>query len=116
MNSTNGWRRMTRRFSRQRVLGLLLLAPALAVQAQRAPDTEATASADARGSEDSQDRRVSLQLLEFLGEFTTEDGDWVDPELLMEGDIVGTARREMGTESGREAPAQGTDGTDEQPR
>jgi hypothetical protein len=89
---------MTRRFSRQRALGLVLLAPALAAQAQPAPEArDATASTEAHGSGESTGP-VSLQLFEFLGEFSTEDGEWVDPLILMEGDIVGTAQTGMGRE------------------
>ena len=99
---------MTRKFSRQGALGLVLLAPVLAAQAQQAPDTgDATTSAEAHGSRDTAGR-VSLQLFEFLGEFTTEDGEWVDPELLMEGDIVGSAQTGMGRE-GQETRGQDAD-------
>jgi hypothetical protein len=99
---------MTRRFSRQGALGLVLLAPALAAQAQPAPDTrDATASVEAHGSGDAAGR-VSLQLFEFLGEFTTADGEWVDPAILMEGDIVGTAQTGMGRE-GPNTQEQGAD-------
>jgi hypothetical protein len=86
---------MTPRFSLQRALGLLLLLQAFAAQAQPAADPgESVESGD--GGDGSS--RLSLQLFEFLGEFTTEEGDWVDPALLMEGDIVGSARTEMGRE------------------
>jgi hypothetical protein len=106
---------MTRRFSRQGALGLVLLAPFLemqaqpvsAAQAQPADTRDATASVEAHGSGDSAGR-VSLQLFEFLGEFTTEDGEWVDPAILMEGDIVGSEQTGMGRE-GQETRGQGTD-------
>jgi hypothetical protein len=97
---------MTPRFSRQ--LALVLLAPALAAQAGPAPDAaDSTATAETRGAGDSV-TRASLQLFEFLGEFTTEDGEWVDPAILMEGDIVGSAQTGMGRE-GQEPRGQDTD-------
>jgi len=95
---------MTHRFSRQGALGLVLLAPALAAQAQPAPDTAGTThSVEAHGSGDS-----TLQLFEFLGEFTTEDGEWLDPVILMEGDVMGSAQTGMARE-GQETRRQDTD-------
>ena len=34
-----------------------------------------------------------LELLEFLGEFEDPDGEWVDPELLLELPEVGTGEQ-----------------------
>jgi hypothetical protein len=82
---------MIPRLSVQRTLGVLLLAQALAVDAQPAPDTGNATAAD---EQDTTEGQVSLQLLEFLGEFTTEDGEWVDPAILMEGNVAGSARAE----------------------
>jgi hypothetical protein len=102
---------MTPRFSLQDALGLLLLLPALAAQAQPAADAaEPVESGHGPGDGSG---RVALQLFEFLGEFTTEEGDWVDPALLMESDIVGYARTEMGRDvqggDGQAARAQDSD-------
>lgn len=66
---------MTPRSSILPVLGLLVLAYTPVSQAQTA--AEAAARIPAAGAEDE-----LVSLLEFLGEFTTQDGEWVDPELL----------------------------------
>jgi hypothetical protein len=71
---------MTPRFSIPAVLGLLLVAQSMTAQEQPEATPEA-ATADARAAGDA---GSLISLLEFLGEFTTEDGEWVDPELLLE--------------------------------
>jgi hypothetical protein len=79
MSSTNGWPRMTLRSSLRASLGLVLLAHA--VQAQPVGGQEANASEVSRAGSNAVGP-TSLELLEFIGEFTTEEGDWVDPALL----------------------------------
>ncbi len=94
---------MTLRFSIQSVLGLVLLAQAMGLQAQPAP-ASGNSSAPA-------DSPTMLELFEFLGEFTTEEGEWVDPALLLEADADeqadATRRRSagLGTEAGEEQTA-----------
>jgi uncharacterized protein HemY len=70
---------MSPRFSIQTGLGLLLLAHAMMAQGQQA-DRAAVDAAVNMGNAGP----VLLELLEFIGEFTTEDGEWVDPSALLE--------------------------------
>ena len=99
---------MTPRFSRQGALGLLLLLQALFAHAQSA----AGASGSTEGSGTGDDSgRISLQLFEFLGEFTTEDGEWLDPAILLDGDGAGSAPTAMGRD-GNEPSEQGRDARD----
>lgn len=98
MNFTSGWRRMTPRFSARGALGLLLLLQAMVTQAQQQEPAVEGGETAARGPETA-GVRLSLQFFEFLGEFTTEDGEWVDPAVLMESDIVVSA----GTATGHDA-------------
>jgi hypothetical protein len=72
---------MTPRFSIPAALGWLLLAQTLAAQEQ--PEAPDAPSADARVASDA---GSLVLLLEFIGEFTTEDGEWVDPELLVDAE------------------------------
>ncbi len=75
---------MTPRFRIQGSLWLMLLAYALAIHAQEQAIDETAAPA-------------LLELLEFIGEFTTEDGEWVDPAVLLEaddGELGGGTQRE----------------------
>jgi hypothetical protein len=101
---------MTPRFSREGMLGLMLLALARVAHAQPSADPGAPAAdASEHGATDI-GAPVSLQLFEFLGEFTTEDGAWVDPTLLMEADIVDSARTALGREG---QDVRGQDANDE---
>ncbi len=102
---------MTLRFSIQSALGLMLLAHAVGVQAQPATVSEdAVANPDGpTGATEEVAGPVLLELLEFSGEFTTEDGEWVDPTLLLEADdegLAGAARdgtRELGAPQDEQA-------------
>jgi hypothetical protein len=71
---------MTPRFSIPAALGLLLLAQTMNAQEQ----PEATPDAPSADARVAGEEGGLVSLLEFLGEFTTEDGEWVDPELLVE--------------------------------
>jgi hypothetical protein len=66
----------------------LLVAHAAVVRAQPADSGDAVVVAEglAEGLAEVDDAAgpVLLELLEFIGEFTTEDGEWVDPVLLLE--------------------------------
>jgi hypothetical protein len=79
---------MTPRSSIQGAFGLLLLAQTLTVQAQ-----PATADEEAARPPPDTESAGLVSLLEFLGEFTTEDGEWVDPEILLETEVTGSGRR-----------------------
>lgn len=82
---------MTPRFRIQGSLGLVLLAYSLAIHAQEQSVDETGAVAGETAGP------VLLELLEFIGEFTTEDGEWVDPTVLLEvedGELAGGTRRE----------------------
>ena len=115
---------MTPRFSIQASLVLLLLVQALATQAQdRSARTAGGVSGDAAGvsttgvstgvaagaSAGSGAKEtagpVLLELLEFIGEFTTEDGEWMDPAVLLEVDA-----RELSNGSRREPAVLGAEG------
>ena len=72
----------------------------------------ALAAGPPRGSDDGVEGAPPVALLEFLGLWTTDDGRWVDPELLdalpdeaMEGGMP--APEAPGTEPGAEAPEPG---------
>jgi hypothetical protein len=39
-------------------------------------------------SHSEENNEPSLELLEFLGDFTTDDGDWIDPKELGEIDLA----------------------------
>jgi hypothetical protein len=94
---------MTPRFRIQGGLGLMLLAYALAIHAQEQPVDEADGTAGETtvetGGETAGETAgpALLELLEFIGEFTTEDGAWVDPAVLLEvedTELAGGTRRD----------------------
>ena len=76
---------MTPRFSIPGALGLVFLAQSLAAQDQ----PEATAGATAADARVTSEASSLVSLLEFIGEFTTEDGEWLDPELLEQAESDG---------------------------
>jgi len=79
---------MAARFSVRRAFGLLLLAHGVIAQAQPASETGNAARRPATVEPDS-----LVSLLEFIGEFTTEDGEWVDTEILLETEVARSGRR-----------------------
>lgn len=91
---------MTPRFSIQAGLGLLLLAHAAVAPAQAEPAGDGAAVAASRQPAEAGTEvagPVLLELLEFIGEFSGEDGEWVDPSVLLELDadeLAGTTRGE----------------------
>lgn len=92
---------MIRKPSIGRAVGFALLAQALAAQAAQPEEaTDDGGVAARRQATGDSTGRASLQLFEFLGEFTTEDGEWVDPEVLLEADLVSPRQGEMGTRGG----------------
>jgi hypothetical protein len=75
---------MTPPFSIHGALGLLLLAQTMAATAQPATTSDAAVDS-ANGRANGQVAGpVLLEMFEFIGEFTTEDGEWIDPALLLE--------------------------------
>ena len=90
---------MTPRSSARHAIGLLLLAQALGVVAQQpeASDEIGVSPFDAESEN-------LVSLLEFIGEFSTDDGEWVDPDILLETEIPGLGRSaEPGAADGDDA-------------
>jgi len=77
---------MTPRSSIVGACGLLLLAHVTLAQAQE--DDAATSTTDAAA-----DTGDLVSLIEFLGEFTTQEGEWLDPQLLLETEPAAADRR-----------------------
>lgn len=92
---------MTQRFNIRAAIVFLLMLAARAIPAQNEL---------ARAEED----MLLVQMLEFLGEFTTENGDWVDPAILADDRVAAAVRNNANAravpeagevrEPGREAP------------
>lgn len=53
------------------------------------------------GQNNSSDTSPSLELLEYLGEFETEDGEWIDPEELEQMDDINDNPEPPGTKEDR---------------
>jgi len=72
-NSISGLRTMN---YRSRIMLCLLSALSVQANSQDADDREGGTIAE------TESRFLFINMLEFLGEFETEDGEWVSPELL----------------------------------
>jgi hypothetical protein len=90
---------MTHRSSIQGALGLLLLVQTMATQAQPATASDTSVHSTSGRAKGEAAGPVLLEMFEFIGEFTTEDGEWVDPTLLLE---VGDSDVAEGTRSDAE--------------
>ena len=85
---------------------LLYLLPLMAVQVYGQDPADGNAGTIA----DAETQFLFINMLEFLGEFETEEGDWISPEIL-EGeafadlDVPGSVAGQASTGNRRETPA-----------